>query len=159
MRSRSPRPHERSRSFLVSEGSAAHHVRFAPKRGQIADVSGCPLLCQKRTFALQQNPAYSITSSASNWIELGTSRPSALAVCRSMTNSNFVDSKTGRSEGFAPPRALPHPRRRFSRVSGTRHKVSVFKVRERREPFGLRLRPSRWLWRLEFSVLALEVEL
>jgi hypothetical protein len=36
---------------------------------------------------------------------------------------------------------------RFSRVSGTRHKVSVFKVRESREPFGLSLRPSRWLWR------------
>src|SRR5262249_12548737 len=33
--------------------------------------------------------------------------------------------------------------KRFSRVSGTRHKVSVFKVRERREPFGLSLRPSR----------------
>jgi hypothetical protein len=32
---------------------------------------------------------------------------------------------------------------RFSRVSGTRHKVSVFKVRERREPFGLSLLPSR----------------
>src|SRR5262245_6264478 len=37
--------------------------------------------------------------------------------------------------------------KRFSRVLGTRHKVSVFKVRERREPFGLSLRPSRWLWR------------
>src|SRR5499427_5050012 len=42
---------------------------------------------------------------------------------------------------------------RFSRVSGTRHKVSAFKVRERREPFGMSLRPSRWLWRsgLAFS--------
>src|SRR5262249_23994974 len=43
--------------------------------------------------------------------------------------------------------------KRFSRVLGTRHKVSVFKARERREPFGLSLRPSRWLWRsgLAFS--------
>src|SRR6516162_4343696 len=50
------------------------------------------------------------------------------------------------------PRALPHPRQRFSRVSGTRHKVSVFKVREKREPFGLSLRPPRGLrrWRLAF---------
>src|SRR5262245_31333586 len=48
--------------------------------------------------------------------------------------------------------------KRFSRVSGTRHKVSVFKVRERREPFGLSLSPSRWL-AIGFSVLALEVEL
>jgi hypothetical protein len=35
----------------------------------------------------------------------------------------------------------------------------VFKVRERREPFGLSLQPSRWLMAIEFSVLALEVEL
>jgi hypothetical protein len=54
---------------------------------------------------------------------------------------------------------LPHPRQRFSRVSGTRRKVSVFKAWERREPFGLSLRPSRWLWRSGFSVLALDVEL
>ena len=42
--------------------------------------------------------------------------------------------------------------KRFSRVLGTRHKVSVFKVRER-EPFGLSLRPWRGLWRrrLAFS--------
>src|SRR5262249_28931376 len=44
--------------------------------------------------------AHSITSSASNWIELGTSMPSALAVCTLMTNSNLVDCKTGRSAGF-----------------------------------------------------------
>jgi hypothetical protein len=47
---------------------------------------------------------YSITWSASNWIELGTSRPSALAVCRLMTNSNLVDCATGRSAGFTPLR-------------------------------------------------------
>jgi len=41
--------------------------------------------------------------------------------------------------------------KRFSRVSGTRHKVSVFKVREKREPFGLSLRPERGRWRLAFS--------
>src|SRR5262249_17822737 len=49
-------------------------------------------------------PLHSITSSASNWIELGTSMPSALAVCALMTNSNLVDCKTGRSAGFAPLR-------------------------------------------------------
>src|SRR5262244_1643532 len=37
---------------------------------------------------------HSITSSASNWIEFGTSMPSALAVCRLMTNSNLVACKT-----------------------------------------------------------------
>ena len=47
--------------------------------------------------------------------------------------------------------------KRFSRVSGTRHKVSVFKVREKREPFGLSLRPMARV--MAFSVLTLEVEL
>src|SRR6516225_3510079 len=47
-------------------------------------------------------PLHSITSSASNCREFGTSRPSALAVCRLMTNSNLVDCRTGRSAGFAP---------------------------------------------------------
>src|SRR5215470_14776740 len=45
---------------------------------------------------------HSITSSASNWIELGTSMPSALAGCMLITNSNLVDCKTGRSAGLAP---------------------------------------------------------
>src|SRR6516225_3163095 len=47
---------------------------------------------------------HSITSSASSWIELGTSMPSARAVCKLITNWNFVDCKTGRSAGFAPLR-------------------------------------------------------
>src|SRR5262249_31333432 len=50
---------------------------------------------------------HSITSSASNCIELGTSIPSALAVCRLMTNSNLVDRTTGRSAGFASLRIRP----------------------------------------------------
>src|SRR5262249_32839260 len=49
-------------------------------------------------------PDHSITSSASNCKELGTSMPSALAVCRLMTSSNLVDCKTGRSAGFVPLR-------------------------------------------------------
>jgi hypothetical protein len=36
-----------------------------------------------------------MSSSASNWIELGISMPSALAVSRLMTNSNLVDCNTG----------------------------------------------------------------
>src|SRR5262249_8798691 len=45
---------------------------------------------------------YSITSSTLASSCGGTSRPSALAVCRLMTNSNFVDCSTGRSAGLAP---------------------------------------------------------
>src|SRR5262249_32706482 len=51
--------------------------------------------------------SHSISSSASNWIELGTSRPSARAVTRLMTNSNLVDCMTGRSAGLAPLRIRP----------------------------------------------------
>src|SRR5262249_49240279 len=46
--------------------------------------------------------SHSISSSASNWIELGTSIPSALAACMLITNSNLVDCTTGRSAGLAP---------------------------------------------------------
>jgi len=47
---------------------------------------------------------YSITSSASNCIELGTVSPSVLAVPRLMTNSNLVGCSTGMSPGFSPLR-------------------------------------------------------
>src|SRR5262249_22141411 len=55
---------------------------------------GC-LLCARRerprSRAAEQSDEHaalhSITSSASNWIELGTSMPSALAVCMLITNS------------------------------------------------------------------------
>ena len=63
---------------------------------------------QPRNRAAEQRDelaaSHSISSSASNWIELGTSMPSALAVCRLMTNSNLVDCTTGISAGFAPLR-------------------------------------------------------
>ena len=116
-------------------------------------------LCQKRTFALQQNPAYSITSSASNWIELGTSRPSALAVCRLMTNSNFVDSKTGRSAGFAPPAspASPSPKI-FARVGNPTQGQRVQSAGEE-GAIWLELAAIALTMAIGFSVLALDVEL
>src|SRR5262249_13109694 len=52
----------------------------------------------------ERAPLHSITSSASCCRCNGTSRPSALAVCMLMTNSNLVDCKTGRSAGLAPLR-------------------------------------------------------
>ena len=53
---------------------------------------------------------YSITSSASNWIEFGTSMPSALAVRRLMTHSNLVVCNTGTdrsSPALDPSAGLP----------------------------------------------------
>src|SRR6266436_4243231 len=50
---------------------------------------------------------HSITSSARASTVAGTSRPSALAVLRLMTNSNAVGSWTGSSEGLSPLRIRP----------------------------------------------------
>src|SRR4051812_46141533 len=49
---------------------------------------------------------HSITSSARCWRCNGTSRPSALAVFRLITNSNLVGCITGRSVGLVPLRSL-----------------------------------------------------
>ena len=50
---------------------------------------------------------YSITSSARASSVGGTSRPSAFAAFRLITNSNLVDCTTGRSTGLAPLRIRP----------------------------------------------------
>src|SRR5262245_50388304 len=52
-------------------------------------------------------PVHSITSSASASTRSGTARPSALAVLRLSTKSNFVGCITGRSAGFSPLRTRP----------------------------------------------------
>src|SRR5262245_4886452 len=61
-----------------------------------------------RCCAAQQRdeiaPPHSITSSASCCSWTGTSRPSALAVLRLMTNSYFVGNWIGSSAGVAPLR-------------------------------------------------------
>jgi len=63
MRSRSPRPHERSRSFSVSEGSAAHHVRFtreADKLRTSRDVRFVPILLQKSLMVLKTSDSVAV---------------------------------------------------------------------------------------------------
>src|SRR5262249_38202678 len=50
---------------------------------------------------------HSITSSARASRLSGISRPSAFAVLRLITNSNFAGSITGRSPGFSPLRMRP----------------------------------------------------
>src|SRR5262245_12516521 len=47
---------------------------------------------------------HSITSSARNRIDVGTSRPIALAVLTLTVSSNLVGACTGRSAGFSPLR-------------------------------------------------------
>src|SRR5262245_319558 len=50
---------------------------------------------------------HSITSSALSRTEVGSSRPSDLAVLRLTTSSTFVGCWTGKSAGFAPLRIWP----------------------------------------------------
>jgi hypothetical protein len=61
---------------------------------------------------------HSITSSASASNLPGISRPSALAVLRLITKSNFVDCWTGKLAGFSPLRMRPAytPARRYASV-------------------------------------------
>ena len=73
--------------------SAANAYRRLVPR---ADVSKCSKLRN-----------YSITSSASNCIETGTSMPRALAVFMLMTSSNLVGNMIGRSVGFSPLSTRP----------------------------------------------------
>jgi hypothetical protein len=57
--------------------------------------------------ATRDTIAHSITSSAAACRVSGTVRPSALAVLRLMTSSNFVGCRTGRSAGLTPLRIFP----------------------------------------------------
>ncbi len=79
--------------------SASHPI--ATELMQSGELSRCAISDLMRR---SKQHHYSITSSAAVSKPGGTSRPSALAVCRLMTNSNLVDCKTGRSAGFAPLR-------------------------------------------------------
>jgi hypothetical protein len=73
---------------------------FRIMNGRAPHPQGGVLFCDSR-------PAHSITSSARASSDGGTSSPSALAVLRLITSSNFVARSTGRSGGLAPLRMRP----------------------------------------------------
>src|SRR5215471_7115531 len=77
---------------LCSGSFRGHRIPAAAGGGPTADIG---------------ESSHSITASAVAIREGDTLIPSALAVCRLMTNSNLVDCTTGRSAGFAPLRILP----------------------------------------------------
>jgi hypothetical protein len=94
-----------SEIFRICE-SASVNVRFAPKATEL-------LRCHERTQRANSDltrrskqPPYSITLSARASSIDGTSRPSAFAVFRLMTNSKRVACSMGRSAGFAPCKIL-----------------------------------------------------
>ena len=78
-----------------------------PDSGRVIATQRTDALGQKETHAPQQKDAYSITSSAMASSTAGTSRPSALAVFRLMTNSNLVGRTTGKSLALSPLRMRP----------------------------------------------------
>jgi hypothetical protein len=68
-----------------------------PKSRHLADMPGQPLGANNKSEAL-----HSITSSACTRTDGGIVRPSAFAVLRLMTSSNFVGWTTGKSAGLVP---------------------------------------------------------
>jgi hypothetical protein len=79
-----------------------HDFRFTPNNGHLQASPAGPVCAR-----LGDRPDYSITSSARADSAPGTSIPTALAVFRLMTNSNFVIGKTGSSLGFSPLKDAP----------------------------------------------------
>src|SRR5262249_10715371 len=66
-----------------------------------------PRDCRAAEQRYERAALHSITSSARARTVAGMSRPSALAVLRLITNSNFTVCCTGRSAGFSPLRIRP----------------------------------------------------
>src|SRR5262245_17613484 len=86
-RPRAKEPDHRHRRLLRARRDRPRHRRTAEQRDELA-------------------APHSITSSARARSDGGTSRPSAFAVLRLMTNSNFVDRSTGKLLGFEPLKIL-----------------------------------------------------
>src|SRR5215467_14517685 len=92
--------HHRVRRSGVKEPNHGHRRLLRARRKR---QCCCRHAANKRD---ELAPPHSITSSASCWSLSGTSRPSALAVLRLMTNSNLVGCSTGNSAGLAPRMTL-----------------------------------------------------
>ena len=97
-------PHVRFRRVqtLVREGSPLVKVSAFANCGRAVAHVRDSYVPQKVTSAPQRWERYSITSSARASSMGGMVMPSALAVLRFITSSNFVGCSMGRSAGFAP---------------------------------------------------------
>src|SRR5262249_55530059 len=90
---------ERPRRRAVEEPNHRHRRLLRARRER---PSGRRATEQRDEYA----PLHSITSSARASSVGGTSRPSAFAVLRLITSSNFVGCSTGSSAGLAPLKIL-----------------------------------------------------
>src|ERR1700675_1808874 len=77
-------------SFLTRSGN----VGCYPNNDQTEDAPQRSRRARKRTPALRETASYSITSSARSRNDSGIVSPSAFAVFRLITNSNFVGCST-----------------------------------------------------------------
>ena len=85
-------------------GGALAYVRFTLESGHVQRNSSCRLWAISGLTQRSKKDRYSMTSSAAISKPGGTVKPSAFAVLRLTTVSNFVGVCTGRSAGFAPRR-------------------------------------------------------
>ena len=84
--------------------SALGDVRFGVESGHVRRTRSCPVRAKSGLTQRSKKDRYSMTSSAAISKPGGTVKPSAFAVLRLTTVSNFVGVCTGRSAGFAPRR-------------------------------------------------------
>ena len=118
-----PKSDMKSRRRMPTLGSRA--IAYQPKSrcaSQQKLVAHVSVGSNRRQSPAQQNCSYSITSSASTSKLCGIVRPSALAVVRLKTISNFVGCSTGISPGLVPRRIL-------STISAARRNRSENSVR------------------------------
>jgi hypothetical protein len=92
--------------LIIIPAPAPTNVRYAPNSDQILRRSEKTLSAKSRQMHCSKQHLYSITSVALVSSAGGTSRPSAFAVLRLITNSNLVGNSIGRSLGFSPFKIL-----------------------------------------------------
>ena len=95
-------PHLWVMSGKCSASRQAVYFRFPPKAEMSMRSSRTPLCANSDKLHCSKIASYSIKSSASESIDAGIVRPTALAAVRLITNSNLVGCWTGRSAGFSP---------------------------------------------------------
>src|SRR5262245_56803149 len=99
--------HDPGLPFRIIRSEVHEHADAPHLLGLLRARRERPRRCRATDERDELAPSHSISSSASNWIALGTSMPSALAVCMLITNSNLADCTTGSSAGLAPLRMRP----------------------------------------------------
>src|SRR5262249_34384062 len=92
-------------SLWIVRGQVHEHTDPPDVRGLLCPCGRWPR-CRTSEERDELAALHWTTSSARTSTAAGISRPSAFAVLRLMTSSNFVGVSTGRSPGFVPLRIL-----------------------------------------------------